>query len=118
MHACLESTLTLECIVNGRERDTTVWQGTAFQSECEIALPHNRFGLEEGNFKECNNGAIAVRNTSAEGSRYISQLQVAINPRAQVAGKDIVCAHDDGTVSNIIGRHQINIGTLIIVSLQ
>ena len=104
-HACLGSTLTLECIVNGEASDYTVWQGTAFD-DCNIVLLHLRFRQEGSNSKECNDGA--VRNTSAEGSRYISQLQVTINP--QVAGKDIVCAHDNGTVSNIIGRYQINIG--------
>ena len=109
MHACPGRNIILECTVNGIEGDSTVWQGTAFDN-CNIILLHLRFRLsrEEGNSKECNNGDIAVQNTSAEGTLYVSQLKVTINP--QMVGKDIICAHDNGTDSYTIGRHLIKIG--------
>ena len=111
MHACLRRNLTLECTISGGERDTTVWQGTAF-SGCnndEIALIHNRFGGVSGASGVCNSGAITGWSVRVENnSSYISQLEVTVT--AEMIGKNIVCNRDNGTIYTI-GHHQINIGT-------
>ena len=111
MHACLGGNLTLECTVSGGDKDTTVWQGTAF-SGCnndEITLIHNRFGRVRGASGVCNNGAITGWSVRVENnSSFISQLEVTIT--AEMIGKNIICNRDNGTIYTI-GHHQINIGT-------
>ena len=93
--------VTFECIVHGKEGDTTVWQGTAF-SGCnndEITLIHNRFG-GEGASGMCNGGAITgwiVNVTMGDDSNhsvYTSQLVVIV--RSEMIGKSIKCIHDNG----------------------
>jgi hypothetical protein len=95
--------------VHGGERDSTVWQGTAF-SGCnnnEITLIHNRFA-REGASGICNGGAITGRSVRVESNiSYISQLEVAIT--AEMVGKSIVCNLDNGTIYTI-GQHLIKIG--------
>ena len=85
MHACPESTLTLECTVDGVLGDATVGKGTAFSccDNSEIVLLHNQFGRVAGDIGQCNGGAIIGRSMRVENnnSTYISQLKVAITPK-------------------------------------
>ena len=109
VHACLGRILTFECIiVNGTSGDSTVWRGTAF-SDCEIILLHNRFENEEGTAGTCSNSNITGRSVRVEGSRYISQLEITIDP--EMVGKSVVCLHDDGSRSYTIGSYQISAGS-------
>ena len=110
MHACPGSIVTLECTVNGRIGDATVWTGTAF-SDCdlsEITLLHIRYMEEEITTGTCSNGVITGRSLRIEGNLYVSQLEIVVNP--EMVGKSIVCAHDNGTSSYIIGSYLINTG--------
>ena len=107
VHACPGRILTFECIVNGMPADSTVWRGTAF-SDCEITLLHNRFGNEEGTTRTCSNSNITGRSVRIEGSRYISQLEIIVDP--ETVGKSVDCLHDNGTTSYTIGSYQISAG--------
>ena len=96
--------------MNGSLGDTTVWKGTAF-SGCdlnEITLLHFRFREEEGTTRTCSNGDITGRSMRIRGNLYVSQLEIVVNP--ETVGKSIVCAHDNGTSSYIIGSYLINTG--------
>ena len=90
--------------------DTTIWKGTTF-SGCdhnEITLLHFRFREEEGTTGTYSNGDITGRSMRIEGSLYVSQLEIAVN--LEMVGKSIVCTHDNGTSSYIIGHYLINTG--------
>ena len=110
VHACPGRILTFECIVNGTSGDSTVWRGTAF-SDCEIILLHNRFENEEGT-TTCSNSNITGRSVRIEGSRYISQLEITVDP--ETVGKSVACARDDGSKSYTIGSYQISAGIIAI----
>ena len=94
--------------MNGTPADSTVWRGTAF-SDCEnlITLLHNRFGNEEST-TTCSNSNITGRSVRVEESRYISQLEITVDP--ETVGKSVVCVHDNGTTSYTIGSYQISAG--------
>ena len=108
IHACPGRILTFECIVNGTSGDSAVWRGTAF-SGCEITLLHLRF---DGTTRTCSNSDITGRSVRIEGSRYISQLEITINP--ETVGKSVACARDDGSKSYTIGSYQISAGIIAI----
>jgi hypothetical protein len=110
VHACHGRNLILECSVNGTVGDSTVWRGTAF-SDCnirEITLLHNRFGNKEGTTGTCRNGDVTGWSMRVEGSLYVSQLEITVDP--EMVGKSVVCAHDDGTRSYTIGSYLISAG--------
>ena len=110
VHACPGRILTFECIVNGTSGDSTVWRGTAF-SDCEITLLHLRFGDKEGTTRTCSNSDITGRSVRIEGSLYVSQLEITIDPES--VGKSVVCVHDDGRRSYTIGSYLISAGIAI-----
>ena len=100
--------------MNGRPSDSTVWRGTAF-SGCdinEITMLHLRFSsYKDGITGTCSNGYVTVQSVRIEaGNLYISQLKVAVD--VEMGGKSIVCAHDNGTSSYIIGTYVINAGII------
>ena len=100
--------------MNGGEKGTTVWKGSALSDRCdsnEIALLHHRF--KNGTSTECNNGAITGRsirvenNSCSNGSLYISQLEVVVGP--EMIEENIVCIHDSTTSeSESVGLIYIN----------
>ena len=115
VHACSGRILTLGCIVNGRPSNSTVWRGTAF-SGCdvnEITMLHLWFEIyKKGITGTCSNGYVtgwSVRIDHEAGNLYISQLETAVD--VEMGGKSVVCAHDNGTSSYIIGTYVINAGS-------
>ena len=79
---------------------TTIWTGSAF--DCfsnEIPLRHSQFS-HTGTSGSCNNGAIVVRSLFVEGNNYTSQLNVTLTP--DIAGKTIICVHDDSRGTNYL----------------
>ena len=99
--------------MNGGERGTTVWKGSALSDHCdsnEIALLHRRFRDTNGTFGECNNGAITGRSIGVEnnGSLYISQLEYVVGP--EMIEENIVCIYDSTTSEpeSVVGLIYIN----------
>lgn len=74
----------------------TVWTGTAFScndGSNEIALLHSRYASSNGAVGVCNNGVIVARSLRVEDGYYTSQLNVSVT--ADIAGKTVVCLHDN-----------------------
>ena len=109
---CLGDVLIFECTVT--RGGSTVWNGTAFDcsnSNDEIALLHNRFSNSSYYIIICNNGDVTGQGLYVEHDQYYtSQLNVTINPA--LIGKNIICAHDNGTVSQVVGFHALNFNDL------
>ena len=104
---CPGCTLTYECMVVGRPRGITLWQGSAFDN-CqgrEISLLHHRFGTSV--HQTCNNGSIVAvgREFDAVNGFYTSQLNITVT--CTMIGKTVECIHDD--IQNITTVDSLNI---------
>ena len=102
---------SFQCVVMGG--GATIWRGSGFECAAtnhEIALIH-RVGTQ----RKCNNGAIVGRVIRTENNHYISQLNVTVN--SQLNGSSIICAHDGGEATNIVGSSLLIITTGIIHNL-
>ena len=104
--ACPGDNMTFECSVAGPV--ATVFQGSAFDCENSgntINLLHSRFHSTNGTNGTCNNGAIVGQSLNVEGNCYASQLHVIIS--LDLLGKTIECVHDNGTLTEVVGRYLI-----------
>ena len=98
-------TLIYECKIIGE--GSTVWSGTAFECPAtgnEIIL-YNHINYTE----ECNGGMITGRVIKAEESSHTSQLSVDIS--SALNGRGIVCLHNIGQTTAVIGSYELNITT-------
>ena len=96
-----------ECTVVGRPVGATVWKGTAFDhcANDELNLLHLRFGTDDSEVQECNNGSIIGRGLRVEEGCYTSELTITVS--SDMIGKSIQCIHYD------VNR-EISVGTLTI----
>ena len=104
--ACPGDSMTFEC--NNIGIGTTVFRGSAFDCESSgntISLLHSRFHSPNGTNGTCNNGAIVGQSLNVEGNCYTSQLHVTIS--LDLLGKTIECVHDNGTLTEVVGRYLI-----------
>lgn len=85
-----------------------MWSGTAFEcnnANNDIVILHSRFISPDPNLlPSCNNETVVAQGLFVEHNRYTSQLNITID--FSLIGKNITCAHDNGTVTHIIvGYH-------------
>ena len=96
-----------ECTVTGGI--ATVWTGTAINcllADNEIILSHNT-NFTSLKAETCNSRAITGRAIKAENETYTSQLSVRVSP--ELDGSTIVCAHDTGADTTVIGSTLLTI---------
>ena len=98
---CLGHIVTYECtVIRGLG---TIWTGSAFtctSSSNEIYLLENT-----GNSFRCSNGMITGRVIRTGDESYTSQLNVIVG--SDLIGKNISCAHTDGSATGIVGSSTI-----------
>ena len=90
-----------ECTVTGGI--ATVWMGSVINCQLadnEIILSHNT-NFTSLRAETCNSGAVTGRAIRAENETYISQLMVKVS--TELNGSTIVCAHDTGVDTPMIG---------------
>ena len=112
-HKCIYpgDTVTYECSVIGT--GTTVFRGSAIESECEssnneIILLHSRYNLTDGTVVTCKSGTIVGRSLRVDDLCYISQLD--LNFSSDLIGKTVECIHDNGTSEKVVRSHIISNG--------
>ena len=108
------------CVINGTDRDTTVWKGSALQNVCmslqDIILLHGDFVFRIARVIEYSGGTIAWRTHGVDNSFYISQLNITYN--TDLVGKAVVCAYYDNLEEEItIGSRNISINDNLTSSL-
>ena len=87
----------------------TVWKGTAFNCQSagnEIVLLHNT-NFTSLRTETCNSGVISGRIIRANNGIYTSQLVVRVS--VEMNGSTVVCAHDTGVNTPVIGSKLLTI---------
>ena len=107
---CPGTLITYQCTVSGG--GTTVWQGSSFSCDNSddgtLPLRHSRF--DNGSLiKECNsdNIMIVAREIEVMGDNYTSQLIIPVTQ--EIDTKTVECAHDNGTITTVVGTSTVNI---------
>ena len=97
-----------ECTAEGA--GATLWFGNAFQCSPSnrITLLHSDFSSQSGTFGTCNDGAIIAQSLRNRNNiNFVSELNITAT--SNLDGKMIMCAHDNGITTTIIGTSTINI---------
>ena len=98
--------LKLRCTVTGI--GFVEWRGTALYNNCTIRLTTT--GFASGKIGgSCNDGSIVAHWIERQGQNYTSQLIILID--STLAGKTVVCLHNNLYDDIIIGEHVITFTT-------